>query len=967
MRITRFRPLQALIGVMLFWGCGGSGGDPITPPPSNPPQVRGVTVTPATATLRVGDSQSLSALVDAVNGAANTVTWSSESPTVAAVSASGVVSAVAPGSAVVRATSSFNNAVSGTAIITVQARRTLTVSPATVTMGSGQTAALTFSMQIEAGLPTTVTWRTSAATVATVSAAGVVSGVALGSATITAVSTYDTTLTASASVNVVPVVRSVSVTPTTASVFIAASQQLTATVNADAGVAQTLTWRSANAAVATVSATGLVTAVGLGSTTITALSTVDTLRRAVATITVPARPVGISITQRNVSINPGTTLPLTAVVTADPGVSTVVNWSSSNSAAATVNAQGVLTGVASGTALITATAAADVSKRDTVTVSVVPRLAATWTPSRLGGALYEDIVGLATIDATSAFAVNSVGDIYRWNGTAWQPNATGASLGTTFYAIHGTSATNIIAVGANGVVVRWNGTTWNAMASGTTRSLYSVWVEDATTAYAVGENGVVLRLSGNTWSTEAAGSTVPLYGVWSGAGTVVAVGANGELLRKTGATWARASVPSFESLYAVHGVSATDVVVGGAAGTLLRFDGTAWSLVPVGGFSGDIFAITGSAANGGRRYLAGDGAAAQLDGSTVSLVTTPYAPSLYAATTDVTGVVWVGGQRGLVMRSGSPWTTLNLAPDLLDVWTSSPTSAYAVGEFGSVYRWNGTTWTRQTVPTSVTLEAVWSPSANDAFVGGDNGTMLRFNGTTWSVMPFPSTASVYNIWGTSGSNAYAVTSDGEVLRWNGGAWTLVNTAPQALWTVYGASPTDIIVAGENGVVQRFNGTTWTTLPAPTSGTLAGLWLTSGSDIYSVGANTAGTAGAAFNFNGTSWSALQVGSARLLTSVWGPSLSDLYVTGDLGTLLRYNGTSWTSVSTGTTDLLWSLSSAPSAIGGAFAVGYNSTVLAGAGGSLLREGIAKAAGSLEPGARGRAVRGAMPKGGARKARR
>ncbi|MBY0490990.1 MAG: Ig-like domain-containing protein [Gemmatimonadaceae bacterium] len=965
MRIASLRSRLTLAGVLLLSGCGG-GGDSTAPPP-NPPQVRGVSVTPAAATLRVGDSQSLSALVDAINGASTGVTWTSESPAVASVSASGTVTAVAAGTAVIRATSTFNAAFSGTALITVQARRTISVSPATVSLGSGQTATLAASVSGEPGFPTAVTWRTSTATVATVNASsGVVTGVALGTATITAVSIGDTTLTATATVNIVPVVRSVTVTPTTASVFIGNTQQITATVNADAGAVNTLTWRTSNPAVATVSGTGVVTAVTLGTATITALSTADTTKRATSAITVPARTIAVSITQRNVSVNPGTSLTLNAVVTADPGVNANVNWTSSNAAAATINASGVLTGVASGSTLITATSQADNTKRDTLTVNVVPRLAATWTPSRLGGALYEDVVAIAPIDATNAFAVNSVGDLYRWNGTAWAPSATGASLGTTFYAVHGTTATNVIAVGSNGVVVRWNGTTWNAMASGTTRALYGVWVEDATTAYAVGDNGTVLRLSGNTWSTEAAGSTASLNSVWSGSGVVYAVGANGEMLRKSG-TWSKVALPTLETLYAVHGLSATDVVAAGAAGTLLKFDGTTWSTLSAGGFSGAFYGIDGSAANGGRRYLVGDGGVAQLDGATTSMVSTPYAPRMYSVEMDASGNVWTGGQRGIVMRGAGTWSTNNMAPDLLDVWTSTPTSAYAVGEFGTVYRWNGTAWTRQNVPTTVTLEAVWSPNANEAFAGGDNGTILRFNGTAWTLMTVPTTASIYNLWGTSNSDVWAVTSAGEVLRYNGVTWQLAANAPQPLWTIFGVSPTQVIVAGENGLVQRFNGTSWTTLTAPATGTQAGVWMTSASDIYAVGANGAGTVGTAFNYNGTAWSSLQVGSTRILTSIWGPSLFDLYATGDQGTLLRYNGNTWTAVNTGTTDLLWSISSAPSAVGGAFAVGYNSTVLAGSGGSALRAGPAVVGGSLEPRAGTRAVRGALPTGAARKDRR
>jgi hypothetical protein len=70
--------------------CGGGGDSGPTPPPA-PPQVRSVAITPSSATVRVGETQSLSALVDAAAGVATTVTWTSEAPTLASVSVSGAV------------------------------------------------------------------------------------------------------------------------------------------------------------------------------------------------------------------------------------------------------------------------------------------------------------------------------------------------------------------------------------------------------------------------------------------------------------------------------------------------------------------------------------------------------------------------------------------------------------------------------------------------------------------------------------------------------------------------------------------------------------------------------------------------------------------------------------------------------------------------------------------------------------
>jgi uncharacterized protein YjdB len=963
----RVFPFALLVAV----ACSGGGDAPTLPGPG---AVRAVTVTPGTAAIRVGESQPLNAVVNAAAGAATGVTWSSANTGVATVSATGVVTAVSVGTATIKATAVADAKVAGSATITVAATRSLTLTPATVTIGGGQTATLTATVDGGTGFPATVTWRSSATNIASVSTSGVVSGVAPGVAIITALSTADTTLRASTTVTVNPAIRTIAVAPTAASIFINGTQQLTSTVTADAGVEQTVAWRSTNPAIASVNAAGLVTGVAFGSTTISAIATADTTRRATMTVTVTPRPISVAIAQRNVALHAGSSLPLTGLVTADPGVNTGVVWSSSAPAVVAVSASGVLTTSAtSGTAVITAAAAADASKTDRITVTVTTPLPTSWSASRLNGNLVGDIISVIPFDASTAFAVDSVGDVYRWSGTTWTLSAAGRSYNTRFTSVAGSAADQLIAVGTSGVIARFNGTTWSAVPSGTSRDLLAVVSESATSAYAVGVSGTIVRWNGSVWSVETSGSTQRLHAVWAGSGVAYAVGAAGEVLRRSGtpATWSRVTAPTPEPLYGVHGLSATDVVAVGGQGTILRFNGAAWSVTSAGGFSGDLYAVSGSTANGGRRILVGSSGAAQLDGGVVTLVSTPYAPALYAVGLEPSGTPWVAGQRGAVMRGGASWTTLNLAPDLVDVWSASATSALAVGEFGFVYRWNGSAWSRVSAPTTTTLKAVWMADATSAFLGGDAGTLLRWDGTSLSSMTVPTTSDILAVWGTSRTNVYATTRAGELLRFTGTSWTVQSTAPSALWALTGTGATNVYMAGENGFVQQLDGTMMTAWPSAGTGTLTGLWMLGATAGYAVGASPDGLQGAAYRFASGTWSPISTGSTPVLTSLWGPSLFDLFATGDRGTLLHFNGTSWRTIPTGTTDLLWAMS-APATGGafGAFAVGYNSRVVTAGGtpalSALQDERVPESTSRLEPAVGARRTRGPMPIGAARRRR-
>lgn len=160
----------------------------------NPVPVSSVLVSPASDTIVVGDSAQLTATprdasANALTGRA--VTWQSSAPGVATVSSTGMVHAVAEGSATITATS---ETVSGTATVTVAPApvATVAVSPdtATITVGGSVTLTATLLDALSNVLTgRTVTWSSSDDSVATVDGtSGTVHGVNPGTATITAMS-----------------------------------------------------------------------------------------------------------------------------------------------------------------------------------------------------------------------------------------------------------------------------------------------------------------------------------------------------------------------------------------------------------------------------------------------------------------------------------------------------------------------------------------------------------------------------------------------------------------------------------------------------------------------------------------------------------------------------------------------------------------------------------------------------------
>jgi len=154
-------------------------------------------------------------------------------------------------------------------------------------------------------------------------------------------------------------VATVTLSPTAINLQIGQTSQLTVTLkdaNGNVLTGRTVTWSSDNGSVATVSGTGLVTAAGVGTATITATSEG---KSGTASVTVSSVPVAaVTVSPATASLMAGQTVQLTATLKDANGnilTGRPVTWSSNTTGVATVNSTGIVTAKVAGTATITAT------------------------------------------------------------------------------------------------------------------------------------------------------------------------------------------------------------------------------------------------------------------------------------------------------------------------------------------------------------------------------------------------------------------------------------------------------------------------------------------------------------------------------------------------------------------------------------------------------------------------------------
>jgi hypothetical protein len=161
------------------------------------------------------------------------------------------------------------------------ALQSINVTPATVSVVEGATQQLTVTLVPEGVTGVTVSYQSASTVTATVSTSGLVRGVAAGATTVTvtAATQNGTPVTKAVPVTVtaadVPL-ESISVEPTAVALVLgtdAATQQLTITTVPAGLPGVTYTYVPEHTNIATVSETGLVTAVAVGATTITVTAT----------------------------------------------------------------------------------------------------------------------------------------------------------------------------------------------------------------------------------------------------------------------------------------------------------------------------------------------------------------------------------------------------------------------------------------------------------------------------------------------------------------------------------------------------------------------------------------------------------------------------------------------------------------------------------------------------------------------
>lgn len=287
------------------------------------------------------------------------------------------------------------------------------------------------------------------------------------------------------------------------------------------------------------------------------------------------------------------------------------------------------------------------------------------------------------------------------------------------------------------------------------------------------------------------------------------------------------NLPTTEDLLGIWGRSRDDIFAVGWSGTIIHWDGTAWT----------------------KETTTATVAIADVHGFVVN-------PSMPPVATDPVFAVAYGGhilRRTANGTAPATWAeepiyddmgvlTSTLTQDLFGVWVGAEDSALAVGARGRVVGWDGMRWqlVKFEVPGAFTglpieplgvLKGVWSGNGQRYFISGSGGAAYRSSGgfQSFEALDTQVNQPLRGVFGFPGSAVYTVGLDGLIMRWDGQWRRIVDEGARDLpraffFDIEGVHEDDLTVVGWRGVIARHKDGAWFVEPSGTEVNLRAIWI-----------------------------------------------------------------------------------------------------------------------------------------------
>lgn len=338
--------------------------------------VTGITINTHEMSVRKGTIFWLNATVAPDDAWNKTVVWSSSDESIATVDQTGMVTTLAPGECVITATSADSAVVDRCTVVVTEPVDGISLNFEETTIYTGEKIVIIPTITPVDADNKSVTYMSSDPSVATVDAAGVVTGVSGGS-TIILVTTVERGLVASCKVTVYEFVTSVEILDKDPYINKGVTRRLKAVAKPDTATNTGIIWTSSNPSIVSVDSKGNVTANGYGSVVITATAADGSGVYDMYTLT-SVKPVEkVTVEPGSVTLLEGQSADIKVTVTPSDATFSEVEWTTSDATIATVDFNGCITAVKTGICYVYATSTDGNKIEGRVKVTVKPNIPAT--------------------------------------------------------------------------------------------------------------------------------------------------------------------------------------------------------------------------------------------------------------------------------------------------------------------------------------------------------------------------------------------------------------------------------------------------------------------------------------------------------------------------------------------------------------------------------------------------------------
>ncbi len=439
--------------------------------------------------------------------------------------------------------------------------------------------------------------------------------------------------------------------------------------------------------------------------------------------------------------------------------------------------------------------------------------------------------------------VYMAGDYGIWHYTSdrWFPSL----LGKTMVAVHGVGTDIVFAAGQG--LHRYDGDTWEQVLEGDFNDL---WVFSENDIFVAQSGGSIHHFDGNTWSGDhIPGNWLYLESIWGRAPDDVYA-----------LVWTKYDVEHFEGT--------------GSCG-VVRFDGKVWTSMESWDCGSGDDAMWGTAE--GDLFVASGGYVRHFNGIDA---------------TPVNHMILPGSQR--VRRP-------------TQIWGTGPNDIFAVGD--SIWHYDGASWEIQQEQAPNLFTGVSGTTPNNVVAIGEMGSVFRFDGSTWNEERSEPCPEINEIYGFTADNVYANCAyTKNILHFDGSDWEGIPIDLDFLDgseqdsadfdQLHGVDPLNLYVGGsilyrspKQGRVSahpglaHYDGQTWSHIETPNQYTVIDLWAVDKEELFLVDHS-----GWVHHYLHGAWdeAALEIESRGQL---WANASDSVYLATDGGTIWYFDGAEW----------------------------------------------------------------------------